>query len=285
MSIKPIASLIKGPEVLAAFSHRPSGLKLPEVVRLTGFPKATAYRIVQTLVGQGYLHYFPSSGILRLGPRVMSLGFSALSSLDLVELAEPYLIELSSKTDQNVNLGVLDGTEVVYLIRRKRRRILGIDLTVGSRLGAHNTAIGQAILAFLERRQLEDLIARLARKPESAQEIGPGGQRLLDRLQQVRRQGYALCDQELVPGLISVGVPVFGNRGKVEAAINMPVFSQLCDRERLLNEYLPQVQEVATALSTMRGHDPEGHPDQQVQGQDDKCPIPPGVIPDQGGEP
>ena len=256
MAVKSIESLLKGLEVLQVFTGDPAGLKLPEVTRITGMPRATVYRILQTLVSAEYLHYFPTEGIYRLAPKVLSLGYAALSGLDLAETAEPYLRELSQRLDQNVNLGVLQGHEVVYIVRIKVRRILGIDLAVGSRLNAYNSAMGKAILAFLQPDRLEQVIAAILEDPQARDRLGERGEGLRRQLDEVRELGYALSDGETVSGLISVAVPVRDRLGGVEGAINLPVFSQFCSQHELVEDLLPPLRQTAQTISRLRGYRP-----------------------------
>jgi IclR family pca regulon transcriptional regulator len=256
MPVKPVEALIRGLEILEALSANPPGLRLKEVTELTGLPKATAYRILQTLIAKNYVHYFTDSGEFRLGPKVMSLGYSTLSGFDLVSTAEPYIAELSRTIGQNVNLGTLDGSEVVYIIRIKVRRILGINLAVGSRLAAYSTAIGRALLAFIPPNELEKVIALTAQEPEAARQIGPGGSILKEKLKAVRKKGYVLMEDEFVAGLRSVAVPVLSAQGFAEAAINVPVFSQQCSRQELEEQHLPLVLKTAKTISSLRGYLP-----------------------------
>jgi IclR family transcriptional regulator, pca regulon regulatory protein len=256
MAVKAIESLLKGLAVLQVFTGDPAGMKLPEVTRKTGMPRATVYRILQTLVTAGYLHYFQAEGVYRLAPKVLSLGYAALSGLDLAETAEPQLRELSRRLDQNVNLGVLQGHEVVYIVRIKVRRILGIDLAVGSRLNAYNSAMGKALLAFLEPDRLDAVIETIAQDPTARDRIGERGQLLRQQLAEVRELGYSVSDGETVSGLISAAVPVRGRFGWVEGAVNLPVFSQFCTRRELETDLLPHLRATALTISRLRGYRP-----------------------------
>jgi IclR family transcriptional regulator, pca regulon regulatory protein len=253
MSIKLVESLIKGLEILQVFSDNPNGLKLPEVTKLTGLPRATTYRFLQTLVAQNYLHYFPKSGTFRHGPRVMSLGFSTLIGLEIADLALPYLEDLSSRINQNVNLGILDGVDVVYLVRIKVRSILDINLTVGSRISAYNSAIGKALLANLNENDLEGFIDEISRDPEMTDKIGQGGEKLKSQLALIREQGYAMTNGEFIPGLASIAAPIYGIDGIAEAAVNVPVFTGFCSVELLTEVNLPSLLETAKIISQLRG--------------------------------
>lgn len=253
MAAKTVKSLKKGLEILEAFSNYGSSLSLQEIAQATGLPKPTAYRFLQTFLSLNYIHYFSTTRTYRLGPRVMALGLSVLSAMDLGTVAQPYLEELSRRIDQNVNLGILDGCDVVYIIRIKRRKILEIDLSVGSRLSACGTAIGHAILAFSAKEKVERIIKNLSQDPVIAEKMGPDWKTFKQKLAKIRQDGYSLNDEDYVKGLRSVGVPIFKENGEVEGAVNVPVFSQLCTTETLINDYLPLVKKTAETLSELRG--------------------------------
>ena len=253
MSVKQIESLIRGLKTLQVFCGNPNGLKLPQIIKLTGLPKATAYRFLQTLVEQNYVHYFQESGIFRLGPKAISLGLAALSDFEIVDLAKPYLEDLSKRIGQNVNLGILDGVDVVYLVRIKVRSILGINLTVGSRLSAYNSAIGKVLLASLSREKLRAVVDQMSLDPAVRGKLGSDGKHLIKQLALVREQGCAIVDGEVLRGLASVAAPIYGSDGVAEAAINVPVFTELCSLDRLREAILPLLMETAKTISQLRG--------------------------------
>ncbi len=240
--------------ILEAFTVAEPRIRLQEVVNKTGLPKGTVFRFLKTLTALHYIFFDPASKQYALTPKVMKLGFTALASMDVREIALPHLRELSRVTGQNVNLGVLDGLEVVYIERIKKRRILNIDLYVGSRLNAYGTSIGHAILAYLDEEERKEIIHQLTKEPGALQRIGPGGGRLAAVLEEVRKNGYALVDEEFFSGLRAVGAPVFDHEGRVDAAINIPVFSSMVSREELIERYVPLLLETAANISTARGH-------------------------------
>ena len=252
--MKLVESLRKGLEVMEAFSSQNPRLRLQEVARFTGQPKATAYRLLRTLMSLGYVKYDKHSMMFYLGPRVMSLGYTVLSSLDLRELAQPYLEDLSQKTQQNVNLGILDRAEVIYVERIKKRQILNIDLFVGSRLPSHSSSIGQAILAYLPQDKLQAVIDIMMADEAAAAEIGRDGAVLKEKLAEVRQNGYALNDQENYIGLRAVAAPLFDRNGMVEGAVNVAAFSQLTNREELLQKHLPWLLTTVASISRSRGY-------------------------------
>ncbi len=228
-------------------------MRLQEVVNKTGLPKVTVLRFLRTLTALKYLSYNSKSKLYALSPRVMSLGYTALSGMDVREAALPFLEQLSETTGQNVNLGVLDGIEVVYVERIKKKQILNIDLHVGSRLNAYKSSIGQVILAYMDTAELERIVGELLRDREIAIMAGPGGELLYETLRDVKMKGYALNDEAYVGGVRAIGAPVFNHSGIVDAGINIPVFSHMVSKDDLLAKYLTPLLETAERVSAARG--------------------------------
>jgi IclR family pca regulon transcriptional regulator len=183
----------------------------------------------------------------------MSLGFVVLASLELRDVAFPFLEELARMTDQNVNLGIADKTEVVYIERIKRRRILNIDNYVGSRLSIYRSSIGLALLAFMGESEFQHSLEEILKEAKGAPHVGSKGELLIERIEEVRKCGYAVNNEELMTGLRAIAAPVFDRRGRAEGAINLPVFSIEVSMEDLIDRYLPLLLETAEKISTARG--------------------------------
>ncbi len=139
-------SLQRGLQIFEAFTLFSPRMRLQEVVNETGLPKVTVLRFLRTLTALNYICYNNESKLYSLSTRVMSLGYTALSGVQVREAALPFLERLSETNGQNVNLGIFDGIQVVYVERIKKKQILNIDLHVGSRLTAYNCSIGQVML-------------------------------------------------------------------------------------------------------------------------------------------
>src|SRR5204863_3778164 len=129
-------------------------LGVSDLSREVGLSRSTAHRYIATLAGLGYLQQDPPTRKYRLGPRVLDLGFSAINSMDLRELAAPHLQALSDETGHTVNMAVLDGADIVYIERcrtsRQGQREIDLNLHVGSRLPAYCTSLGKVLLANLD---------------------------------------------------------------------------------------------------------------------------------------
>ena len=161
-------SLERGLAILSAFRSGQPLLGVSELARGVGLSRSTAHRYIATLASLGYLQQDPSTRKYRLGPRVLDLGFSAINSMDLREVAAPHLQALSDETGHTVNMAVLDGPDIVYIERcrtaRQGQREIDLNLHVGSRLPAYCTSLGKVLLANLADDKLRELhlLQRLA---------------------------------------------------------------------------------------------------------------------------
>jgi len=248
-----IISLGRGLKILEAFTLQKHRLALKELTKKTGLPKTTVYRLLHTLESLGYISFDSERKEYFLGTKVMSLGFTVLSNMDLRDKAYPYLKELSNKSNQNVNLGILDKTEVVYIERIKKRLVVGMDLHIGSRLSCYNTSIGRAILAFLQDKELAEIIAMLKKDDKVANIIGKDGEKLIEVLEKVRLAGYALNDGEFIEDLKAIAAPIFNHEDKVIAAINMPVFGSMISLDKLKEIYAPLLLNTSAKISEASG--------------------------------
>src|ERR671918_239267 len=150
---EPLQSLVRGIAVIQVFSHDPPALTLSEVARLTGMSRATARRILHTLEDLG--HVGADGRHFSLTPRVLSLGWAYLSSLNLAEIAQPLMEELVERTRESCSASTLDLPDIVYVARVPTRRIMTITIGVGTRLPAHATSMGRVLLADLPDQELE----------------------------------------------------------------------------------------------------------------------------------
>jgi IclR family pca regulon transcriptional regulator len=213
-----VQSFARGLEVIRSFSAQAPQQTLSEVAARTGLTRAGARRILLTLQTLGYVE---SDGrLFRLTPRILDLGFAYLSSLPIWNLAEPVMEQLSAQVQESVSAAVLDGTDVVYVLRVSTRAIMRISLAAGSRLPAYCASLGRVLLASLPDEAARAVLLQSERAALTRHTL-TDIDALMGQLQLARQQGWALVDQELEEGLISLAAPVVGRDGKVLAAINV----------------------------------------------------------------
>ena len=240
-----VQSLERGLAVIRAFDSDRPELTLSDVARATGLTRATARRFLLTLSELGYVT--ATDGHFSLCPRVLELGYSYLSGLGLPELAPPHMERLVAQVNESSSISVLDDTDIVYVVRVPTRRIMSITLSVGTRLPAYCTSMGRVLLAGLPEHALERLLARIELRPLTPRTVTDAGA-LRQLLVRVRRQGYALTDQELEKGLRSIAVPIRDSAGAVAAALNVSVHASRASAAALRHDVLPLALQTAAAI-------------------------------------
>lgn len=182
-----------------------------------------------------------------LTPRVLELGYSFLSSLTLPEIAQPHLRELVQRVRESSSVCVLDGTEIVYVAREPTQRIMTVAIAVGTRFPAYATSMGRVLLASLDGPALDSFFDRVELRPLTPETVRSEGE-LRGELARVRRQGWALVDQELEDGLRSVATPIRDPRGAVSAAVNLSTHASRRTLESIRRELLPPLRETAARI-------------------------------------
>lgn len=216
-----VQSLAKGFRILEAFSAQEAELTMSELARRAGVDNATAFRFLNTLVELGYVQRVPDTRLFRLTTKVLDLGFNAIARSDLRTQARPVLRDLVGETNEAASVGVLDGSDVLYVERIEAGLArLGVDVRIGNRVPAYATAIGHAILAWLPR-AAQVAILQARPRPRLTQTTQTDLDALLDRLVQVKRRGYAVSDQETVSGLYVLAAPILDVEGVPVAAVSI----------------------------------------------------------------
>ena len=216
-----VHSLAKGFRVLEAFTAEEPELLQSEVGRRAGLDDGTTFRMLNTLVGLGYVAKVPGTRRFRLTLKPLELGFNAIARTGLRDLARPMLRSLVGEVNEAASLGVLDGADIVYIERAQAGLIrMGVDIRVGSRIPAAASAIGHALLAFLPEAELEKVL-RASRFDRDGPAIPGSPAALRQRLEEVRRDGTALTDWASVNGLRVLAAPVLDRGGHAVAALSV----------------------------------------------------------------
>lgn len=213
-----VQSFARGLEVIRSFSASAPSQTLSEVAARSGLSRAGARRILLTLEALGYVR---SDGKwFSLSPRILDLGFSYLSSMPIWNLAEPIMEELVAQVHESCSAAVLDGTDIVYVMRVPTRKIMSISLGVGSRLPAYCTSMGRMLLSALPQDELLACLQASERTQRTRHTVTEVPE-LAGRIAQARRQGWSLVNQELEEGLVSLAAPVVNRSGQMVAALNI----------------------------------------------------------------
>ncbi len=214
----------------------------------TGLSRAAARRFLLTLVELGYVRYDGRRFSLR--PRVLDLGYAYLSGLSLAEVAQPHVEELVARVHESSSIAVLDGGDIVYVVRVPTSRIMRVAISIGTRFPAYCTSMGRVLLAAKPPGELDAFLAKVDLAPRTARTVTDPS-RLRRILGDVARQGYALVEAELEEGLVSVAAPIRDAGGAVTAAINVSASTSRVRPAALRRDVVPVL--LATAAQVERG--------------------------------
>jgi len=240
-----VQSLDRGLAVIRAFGPDRERLSLSEVARATGLTRAAARRFLLTLVKLGYVRNDGREFSLR--PRVLELGYAYLSGLALPEVAAPHMEELVARLHESSSISVLDGLQIVYVVRVPTKRIMTVAISVGTRFPAYATSMGRVLLAdlpgdalerYLADAAFERLTAHTVTKPDTLRSI----------VREVAAQGYAIVDQELEEGLRAVAAPIRGAADVGTAAINVSAHASRVSMAAMRGQILPALLETARQI-------------------------------------
>jgi DNA-binding IclR family transcriptional regulator len=232
--------------VLAAFSAERPDLGLTELSRRAGLPLTTTHRLVGELAEWGALERGPD-GRYRVGLRLWEVGALAPRGLGLRESAMPFLEDLYEVTRQNVQLAVLDGTEVVFVERISGRGAVNVITRVGGRLPLHATGVGLVLLAHADPGLQETVLAAPLKRYTPRTMCDP--EELRRVLAEVRRTGVAVSDGQIELIALSIAAPVHGPGGDVVAALSVVVPAATADARA----YVPVVRAAARGISRALG--------------------------------
>lgn len=251
-----VQSFARGLAVLRSFGAHAPSQTLTEAAERAGLTRAGARRILLTLQQLGYVETSEGDGRrFRLTAKVLELGFAYLSSLPLWHLAQPSMEELVREIGESCSAAVLEGADIVYVLRVPAGKIMAINLGAGSRLPAHCTSMGRVLLAGLDDAALRQRLATLTLQALTPHTITDRAT-LLAELMRVREQGYALVDSELEEGLLSIAAPIVNRAGRVVAAINISGQSGRTPVAQMTTQFLPRLLATAQRINAlMRAQD------------------------------
>jgi IclR family pca regulon transcriptional regulator len=248
-----LETLLRGLNILSLYTRETPALTLTEITKATKLNKTTVYRILTTLENSGYLIRDPDTKRYRPGLKVLQLGFASISSLEVRQVARRYLEHLSQQVGETVSLSVLDGPDIIYVDRVRNQGIVGVVLGIGSRLPAHCTSMGKAMLAHLPSAELHQYLDQVVLDPCTPNSL-VDPQALESELALVRKQGYATNDEELEMGLRAVAAPIWDNSKRVVAAVNITGSTSSISQERLVGELAESVRYTAAQITQALGY-------------------------------
>lgn len=242
-----MTSLARGLIVIQAFTQQSPQMTISQLSIKTGLSRAAVRRCLYTLTKLGFAGAEDGSRY-SLRPRMLALSHTYTASNTLSSAAQPILERMSSALRESFSVATLDGEDIVYIARTSVSRVMSVDLHIGSRLPAYCTSMGRILLAHLPSDQLESYLSKVVLTPYTTRTVN-SIEKLRQHLRNVRRSGYAVCDQEFEVGLRSLAVPVYSSSGRVVATINLSGNAPRMSVLDMQTRFLPHLRNAASELS------------------------------------
>lgn len=230
-------SLARGLAVIRGFAEEQRPMSIAQLSQKTGIPRAAVRRCLYTLEQLEYVSA-ANGGLFSLRPKLMTLGYAFLSSTPLTASAQPFLDRVSQEVQESCSLATLDREDILYVARSVSSRIISVNLNVGSRLPAHCTSIGYVLLAELPAPELRKYLERAQLRPYTEKTI-TSKKALREHLTRVKEAGYAIADQQMERGVISIAVPVRNVAGTAVAGINVITQATRASTRDMRARFLP----------------------------------------------
>ncbi len=244
-----MTSLARGIAVIRAFTQQKRRLTISQLSQRTGIPRAAVRRCLYTLAQLGYVNADEGKDFT-LSPCILSLGHAYLSSTPLTAAAQPLLDRVSDVLHESSSIALFEGDEILYVARSStNRRIMSVDLGIGTRLPAYCTSMGRVLLAYLPQAEQDAYLARVKMIRYTPRTI-VAPDKLHRELDGIRRKGYAIVDQELEIGLRSIAVPVRDHAGRVVAAMNIGTHASRVSLPEMEKTFLRELESAAIELGS-----------------------------------
>ena len=232
-----VQSVERAIRILQCFTKEKPELRLKDITEELDLNKSTVHGLLNTLKQHGLLQQNDETQKYRLGWAILEMGSCLLSSIDIRNVANPFIKELCAQTGETVHLVILEGKDVVYIDKQESNQSIRLFTSIGTRYPAYATGVGKAILAYKLpeslMQHLPDTLVRLT--PTTITNL----EAMRECLAEVRRTGYAIDKEENLPGLSCVAAPIFDHTNKVAAAISVAGPST-----RITPERIPELVEV-----------------------------------------
>lgn len=243
---KPIRAVGRALDVLLCFSREEPELSLTEIAERVELHKSTVHRVLATLENRRFVQHDEATGKYRLGLRILELAMLALETIDIRRHAWPFLQRLSEECRETVDLGVLDGTDIVYLDVIESPQRVKLAAAPGQRLPACCTSSGKAILAYLPDAQVRQIMIQGLRRYTEHTIVSPDD--FLADLRATRERGFAIAQSEYEDGINAVAAPILDPRQRPIAVVAVAGPSFRLPVERML-ELGPAVRRCADDIA------------------------------------
>ncbi|WP_066270295.1 IclR family transcriptional regulator [Hydrogenophaga palleronii] len=250
-----VPALMRGLQLLMLFKRDERELTGAEISRRLELPRASVFRMLQTLEQGGFVERVGDGASYKLGLAVLRLGFEFLASMELTEHGRPVIEALRDACGYSAHVVVRDGREAVFIAKVAGRSALFHSIQVGARLPAHATVLGRLLLSDLDLAALRKLYPE-ATLPSYTPRTPATVEQLKLLIDEDRARGYAVSQGGFETGISTIAAPVFNDQGEVAAAVSITVPAQQVQPDEL-ETLVQHVREAADRLTARIRHTPE----------------------------
>lgn len=237
---------------LELFAEHEGPLGITDLSRMLGLNKSTVHRILQVLVKRGYVTKDPQTRKYSLGYKILEISGALLNRIQLRNVAGAQMVKLANDTMQTVRLGILDQGEILYVDHAEGKDPIRLHIQVGSRGPVHCTAAGKAMLAFMDKEDVDLILAQHPLRAFTPNTITDPTD-FKAELERTKKRGYAFSNEEFSPDVRAIAAPIFDFRGKVVGAVSLIAVS-LRMQQKKSTGFARRVKEAAYDISKKMGH-------------------------------
>lgn len=248
-----IKTVLNSLELLDAFKGEKSELGVSELSKILKLHKNKIFRLLATLEYMGYIEQDPFTENYRLGLKSLELGQSFIHHLRLLSIAKPVLKELVDKLKESAYVGVIREKNVIYLDIIEADQVLKVASRVGNMLPIYATAIGKSQIAFESKENVEKLLPEKL-SPFTKNTI-TNKENLFKELEKIKKQGYAIDNEELDDGIICIGAPLRDYTTHIIGGISISAPLIRTTPERLKNIIIPLTVDASNTISGKLGYE------------------------------
>lgn len=248
-SIKVLEKVVK---ILDLYTYKEDAFTLSDIGKRTGIPKTTVFKILKTFESAGFFKYDPAQEKYSLGFRFLELGGIVYSSISVRKAAAPYMDSLSNNLKATILLGVIKDDELLYIDKREMDSIIRVASHIGLKRPPYLGMLGMILLAYMDNKEKERLL-KLYPPTKIPGETVTGIRRIMKKLDEAKRKGYYMEQDEVVEGLFGIGVPIMDFSGNVVAALGaaQPVFQV---KEYTVGNTIQRLLEASRSISRELGY-------------------------------
>lgn len=239
-------------QIIDELTEEIDGLSVTALADRMGLAKSTIHRLLTSLKNKGYVQQDAVTEKYQLGVKFIEIGSVISRSLEINRIAPPFMKQLVEETGETAHLVILQEGEIIYIEKTESPSYLRMYSMVGKRAPAHCTGAGKAILAHLTEAQVEQIIAEKGLKQYTPSTIVTK-QKLMAQLQETRKRGYAIDNEEHEPGIRCVAAAIFNHHADVVASLSVAGPTIRMDEEKM-NFCAGKVKHYANAISERLGY-------------------------------